>query len=245
MGWCRRCKIDCITMEGLVLHSQTKEHQNMTMALVRSIKQSIQSATSYASTGDNMASVNLLQMQPGVEDLKPGQHQPLVADNMSNEPVNQLDKADCSKLEAIMARQIQAQLHTSEKQALQEAMQSSWELSVVPIFEWTSPQMLGMLGSSYPTSREQLSQSQLRVGNNPLSSMGNKYYLDGTADIVRLMQGLASVSEQAIEVDFIVDVLGLHEFDSVRKRMSVVIRFPNQAVKVLAKDVDRHYRHVI
>ncbi|XVF84151.1 hypothetical protein PTKIN_Ptkin17bG0002800 [Pterospermum kingtungense] len=34
------------------------------------------------------------------------------------------------------------------------------------------------------------------------------------------------------------DVLGLHEFDSVRKRMSVVLRFPNNAVKVLVKGAD-------
>ncbi|KDP21859.1 hypothetical protein JCGZ_00646 [Jatropha curcas] len=34
------------------------------------------------------------------------------------------------------------------------------------------------------------------------------------------------------------DVLGMHEFDSVRKRMSVVIRFPNNAVKVLVKGAD-------
>ncbi|XP_010683474.1 phospholipid-transporting ATPase 1 isoform X2 [Beta vulgaris subsp. vulgaris] len=34
------------------------------------------------------------------------------------------------------------------------------------------------------------------------------------------------------------DVLGLHEFDSVRKRMSVVIRFPDDSVKVLVKGAD-------
>ncbi|XP_078436696.1 phospholipid-transporting ATPase 1-like [Wolffia australiana] len=34
------------------------------------------------------------------------------------------------------------------------------------------------------------------------------------------------------------DVLGLHEFDSVRKRMSVVIRFPSGLVKVFAKGAD-------
>uniref|UniRef100_A0A2P2MSF1 Phospholipid-transporting ATPase n=1 Tax=Rhizophora mucronata TaxID=61149 RepID=A0A2P2MSF1_RHIMU len=34
------------------------------------------------------------------------------------------------------------------------------------------------------------------------------------------------------------DVLGMHEFDSVRKRMSVVVRFPNNAVKVLVKGAD-------
>lgn len=34
------------------------------------------------------------------------------------------------------------------------------------------------------------------------------------------------------------DVLGLHEFDSMRKRMAVVIRFPNNTVKVLVKGAD-------
>nr|GMC84149.1 phospholipid-transporting ATPase 1-like [Ipomoea batatas] len=34
------------------------------------------------------------------------------------------------------------------------------------------------------------------------------------------------------------DVLGLHEFDSVRKRMSVVIKLPNNTVKVLVKGAD-------
>ncbi|KAH9612651.1 hypothetical protein KSS87_018185 [Heliosperma pusillum] len=34
------------------------------------------------------------------------------------------------------------------------------------------------------------------------------------------------------------DVLGLHEFDSVRKRMSVIIRFPDNSVKVLVKGAD-------
>ncbi|KAG2552123.1 hypothetical protein PVAP13_9KG432900 [Panicum virgatum] len=34
------------------------------------------------------------------------------------------------------------------------------------------------------------------------------------------------------------DVLGLHEFDSVRKRMSVVVRFPDNNVKVLVKGAD-------
>ncbi|KAI4341884.1 hypothetical protein MLD38_026556 [Melastoma candidum] len=41
------------------------------------------------------------------------------------------------------------------------------------------------------------------------------------------------------------DVLGLHEFDSVRKRMSVVIRFPNNSVKVLVKGADTSMFSVI
>lgn len=39
-------------------------------------------------------------------------------------------------------------------------------------------------------------------------------------------------------VQYRLDVLGLHEFDSVRKRMSVVIRFPDNSVKVLVKGAD-------
>jgi magnesium-transporting ATPase (P-type) len=37
---------------------------------------------------------------------------------------------------------------------------------------------------------------------------------------------------------FRLDVIGLHEFDSVRKRMSVVVRFPNNRVQVLVKGAD-------
>uniref|UniRef100_A0A0A0LXJ0 RING-type domain-containing protein n=1 Tax=Cucumis sativus TaxID=3659 RepID=A0A0A0LXJ0_CUCSA len=39
MGWCRICKVDCETVEGLELHSQTREHQKMAMDMVQSIKQ--------------------------------------------------------------------------------------------------------------------------------------------------------------------------------------------------------------
>ncbi|KAK4773082.1 hypothetical protein SAY87_028101 [Trapa incisa] len=41
------------------------------------------------------------------------------------------------------------------------------------------------------------------------------------------------------------DVLGLHEFDGVRKRMSVVIRFPDNSVKVLMKGADNSMFSVI
>lgn len=38
-GWCRICKVDCETVGGLELHSQTREHQKMAMDMVRGIKQ--------------------------------------------------------------------------------------------------------------------------------------------------------------------------------------------------------------
>ncbi|KAL5814681.1 hypothetical protein ACOSQ4_025322 [Xanthoceras sorbifolium] len=39
MGWCRICKVDCETVDGLDLHSQTREHQKMSMDMVVHIKQ--------------------------------------------------------------------------------------------------------------------------------------------------------------------------------------------------------------
>ncbi|AQL06847.1 Phospholipid-transporting ATPase 1 [Zea mays] len=41
------------------------------------------------------------------------------------------------------------------------------------------------------------------------------------------------------------DVLGLHEFDSVRKRMSVIVRFPDNNVKVLVKGADTSMLNIL
>ncbi|MED6111972.1 hypothetical protein PIB30_057313 [Stylosanthes scabra] len=41
MGWCRICRVDCETVEGLDLHSQTREHQRTAMDIVKSIKQKV------------------------------------------------------------------------------------------------------------------------------------------------------------------------------------------------------------
>ncbi|KAL5709305.1 hypothetical protein ACHQM5_020009 [Ranunculus cassubicifolius] len=38
MGWCRICKVDCETIEGLEMHSQTRDHQKMAMDMVLNIK---------------------------------------------------------------------------------------------------------------------------------------------------------------------------------------------------------------
>ncbi|KAL8027165.1 hypothetical protein ABFX02_14G077600 [Erythranthe guttata] len=37
-GWCRICGVDCETVEGLDMHSQTREHQQMAMEMVKNIK---------------------------------------------------------------------------------------------------------------------------------------------------------------------------------------------------------------
>ncbi|KAH7542329.1 hypothetical protein FEM48_Zijuj02G0062000 [Ziziphus jujuba var. spinosa] len=61
-GWCRICKVDCETVEGLDLHSQTREHQKLSMDMVLSIKQTAkkQKLTSgdHSSLGDASKSRN-------------------------------------------------------------------------------------------------------------------------------------------------------------------------------------------
>ncbi|KAL8516288.1 hypothetical protein ACS0TY_014809 [Phlomoides rotata] len=37
-GWCRICELDCEAVEGLEIHSQTREHQNMAMDMVKRFK---------------------------------------------------------------------------------------------------------------------------------------------------------------------------------------------------------------
>lgn len=37
-GWCRICDFDCESVEGLEMHSQTREHQNVAMDMIKSIK---------------------------------------------------------------------------------------------------------------------------------------------------------------------------------------------------------------
>ncbi|KAI3423705.1 uncharacterized protein J3R85_010920 [Psidium guajava] len=56
MGWCRICKVDCETVEGLDLHSQTREHQKIAMDMVRSIKQ--QNAKKQKISSSNRSSVD-------------------------------------------------------------------------------------------------------------------------------------------------------------------------------------------
>uniref|UniRef100_A0A6N2LHT8 RING-type domain-containing protein n=2 Tax=Salix viminalis TaxID=40686 RepID=A0A6N2LHT8_SALVM len=54
MGWCRICKVDCETVEGLDLHSQTREHQNMALDMVVTIKQN---AKKHKSTSSDHSSL--------------------------------------------------------------------------------------------------------------------------------------------------------------------------------------------
>lgn len=53
MGWCRICKIDCESVEGLDMHGQTREHQRMAMDMVITIKQ--KNAKKHKASNDHSA----------------------------------------------------------------------------------------------------------------------------------------------------------------------------------------------
>ncbi|XWS12990.1 hypothetical protein CRYUN_Cryun37aG0137100 [Craigia yunnanensis] len=63
--------------------------------------------------------------------------------------VNQLEKSVNSKLEATVARQIQAQFQTSGKQALQDALRSSLESSIIPAFEISCKSMFEQIDVTF------------------------------------------------------------------------------------------------
>ncbi|MBA0795359.1 hypothetical protein Gohar_006226 [Gossypium harknessii] len=68
---------------------------------------------------------------------------------VGDKAVNQLEKSVNSKLEAIVARQIQAQFQTSGKQALQEALRTSVEALVVPAFEISCKALFEQVDSAF------------------------------------------------------------------------------------------------
>ncbi|KAK4484738.1 hypothetical protein RD792_007331 [Penstemon davidsonii] len=68
---------------------------------------------------------------------------------VGDKAVNQLEKSVNSKLEAAVARQIQAQFQTSGKQALQDTLKSSLEVSVVPAFEMSCRAMFEQVDAAF------------------------------------------------------------------------------------------------
>ncbi|XP_034893608.1 uncharacterized protein [Populus alba] len=61
MGWCRICKVDCETVEGLDLHSQTREHQKMAMDMVVTIKQNVKKHKSAPSDPSSLEDTSKLR----------------------------------------------------------------------------------------------------------------------------------------------------------------------------------------
>ncbi|XP_022752987.1 enhancer of mRNA-decapping protein 4-like isoform X2 [Durio zibethinus] len=68
---------------------------------------------------------------------------------VGDKAVNQLEKSVNSKLEAIVARQIQVQFQTSGRQALQEALKISVEALVIPAFEISCKAMFEQVDAAF------------------------------------------------------------------------------------------------
>ncbi|KAL7143033.1 hypothetical protein ABFS83_08G164100 [Erythranthe nasuta] len=91
---------------------------------------------------------------------------------VGDKAVNQLEKSVNSKLEATVARQIQAQFQTSGKQALQETLKSSLEVSVVPAFEMSCRAMFEQVDATFQKGMVEhttASQQQFEASHSPLA----------------------------------------------------------------------------
>ncbi|KAL7103295.1 hypothetical protein ACP275_08G170900 [Erythranthe tilingii] len=91
---------------------------------------------------------------------------------VGDKAVNQLEKSVNSKLEATVARQIQAQFQTSGKQALQETLKASLEVSVVPAFEMSCRAMFEQVDATFQKGMVEhtaASQQQFEASHSPLA----------------------------------------------------------------------------
>ncbi|XAR56834.1 hypothetical protein NMG60_11037455 [Bertholletia excelsa] len=68
---------------------------------------------------------------------------------IGDKAVNQLERSVNSKLEATVARQIQAQFQTSGRQALQDALKSCLEASIIPAFEMSCRAMFEQVDATF------------------------------------------------------------------------------------------------
>ncbi|KAL0320918.1 UNVERIFIED_CONTAM: Enhancer of decapping protein 4 [Sesamum radiatum] len=91
---------------------------------------------------------------------------------VGDKAVNQLEKSVNSKLEATVARQIQAQFQTSGKQALQETLKSSLEGSVIPAFEMSCRAMFEQVDATFQKGMVEhatAAQQQFEASHSPLA----------------------------------------------------------------------------
>ncbi|XP_026454830.1 trithorax group protein osa-like [Papaver somniferum] len=73
MGWCRICKVDCQTVEGLEAHSQTRDHQKMAMDMVLNIKKN-SAKKQKLSSDDNISHEDTNKSRKGNFDNRGNRH---------------------------------------------------------------------------------------------------------------------------------------------------------------------------
>lgn len=92
---------------------------------------------------------------------------------ISEKGVAQLEKSVGSKIEASVSRQLQAQFQTSGKLALQEALRSCLEGSVIPAFERACQVMFGQVDAAFQKGMSEHrvhSQQQLAASHSALAA---------------------------------------------------------------------------
>ncbi|XP_074562660.1 enhancer of mRNA-decapping protein 4-like [Curcuma longa] len=91
---------------------------------------------------------------------------------VGDKAVTQLEKSVSSKLEATVARQIQAQFQNSGKQILQDSLRFCLESSVVPAFEQSCKAMFEQVENAFQKGMDEHAagvHQQLEVANTPLA----------------------------------------------------------------------------
>ncbi|KAL2332875.1 hypothetical protein Fmac_014088 [Flemingia macrophylla] len=121
---------------GLISNFMNKD---LTVILEKTIKKEM------ASVGQAVARA----MSPAVEKIISSAISESFQRGVGDKAVNQLDKSVNSKLEATVARQIQAQFQTTGKQVLQDALKSSFETSAVPAFEMSCKAMFEQVDATF------------------------------------------------------------------------------------------------
>ncbi|CAL0334532.1 unnamed protein product [Lupinus luteus] len=115
----------------------------------------------------------------------------------------QLEKSVSSKLEATMARQIQTHFQTSGKQALQEALRTSLETSIVPAFEKTCKAMFEQIDVTFEnglTKHTTAIQQQYDSTHSPLV-MTLRETINSASSITQTLSGeLAEGQRKLIEI---------------------------------------------
>ncbi|PON57678.1 WD repeat containing protein [Parasponia andersonii] len=105
--------------------------------------------------------------------------------------VNQLEKSVSSKLEATLARHIQAQFQTSGKQALQDALRSSLESSLIPTFEMSCKNMFDHVDAAFQkgfVKHTSAAQQQFESTHSPLA-VALRDAINSASTITRTMSG--------------------------------------------------------
>ncbi|KAM7251002.1 hypothetical protein ACFE04_022885 [Oxalis oulophora] len=110
---------------------------------------------------------------------------------VSDKAVNQLEKSVNSKLEATVARQIQAQFQTSGKHAIQDALKTCMEASMIPAFEMSCKAMFDQVDNTFQkgiTEHTTAAQQHFEAAHTPLA-LSLRDVINSASSVVQTLSG--------------------------------------------------------